>query len=129
MAEAIQWIGGIVATIFLALIGTIFLIGRQRDDKQDMRADKQDEKISEGQRALTSHAEANVRTHAQHGERLAKLEERSATHEKEIGKMRDMRHEINAETSRTIMDNYKDMLDRLILMREDIVKHFERKDR
>lgn len=124
----VRWIL-VVLGIVGPLVGALHLYGRQRDDKQDMRADKQDEKIAEGQRSLATHVEANVKTHAEHGERLAKLEQIAITHEKEISKLRDMRHEINAETTRTVVDNYKDMLDRLNTMRDEIVKFFDRKPR
>jgi uncharacterized protein HemX len=118
MDETSRWVAGIVVTIILGLVGILHLTGRQRDDKQDLRADKQDEKLSEGKHELSQHVEADTRSHYEHGERIARLEERSVTHEKEISKLRDMRHEINAETSRTVMDNYKDMLDRLNALKD-----------
>jgi uncharacterized protein HemX len=116
--ETSRLIFGIVATIIFGLIGAIYLHGRQRDDKQDLRADKQDEKQSEAKAELAKHIEEDTRSHAEHGERLARLEERSQTHDVEIRKLRDMRHEINNETAHTVMENYKDMLDRLNQLRE-----------
>jgi hypothetical protein len=118
MDETTRWVIGIIATIALALIPIFHLVSRQRDDKQDLRADKQDERLAESKHELAQHIEADTKAHYEHGERIARLEEHSKTHDVEIRKLRDMRHEINAETSRTVLSNYKDMLDRLNALKD-----------
>jgi uncharacterized protein HemX len=118
--ELARW-AGIIVGVISALVGLIFLLVRQRADKQDLRADKQDEKIAEGQRALASHIEANVRTHAEHGERLAKLEAHTSTHDAEIRKLRDMRHDINHETAKLILEYYNSTMERINELKDRIL--------
>jgi hypothetical protein len=116
----VRWILVILGVVG-PLVGALHLYGRQRDDKQDLRADKQDEKIAEGQRALASHIEANVRTHAEHGERLAKLEAHTSTHDAEIRKLRDMRHDINHETAKLILEYYNSTMERINELKDRIL--------
>jgi hypothetical protein len=118
--ELARW-AGIIVGVISALVGLIFLLVRQRADKQDLRSDKQDEKIAEGQRALATHIEANVRTHAEHGERLAKLEAHTSTHDAEIRKLRDMRHDINHETAKLILEYYNSTMERINELKDRIL--------
>lgn len=91
------WLLGGALAIISTLVGVIHFHGRTRDDKQDLRADKLDEKVQDDKESLAEHVAHDITSHSQHGERIARLEERSAVHQNEILKLRDLRHTIVRE--------------------------------
>lgn len=97
-----------VAVVIVAgLVGVIYWSGQSRDDKQDERAERIEERIEK--------VEHDV---GELGHSIARLDERTETDRGEIRKLRDMRHEIIEQCSRSISDFYNDSIRRLSELRE-----------
>jgi hypothetical protein len=63
----------------------------------------------------------HVKEDSKHHERIATLEERSNSQGQEIRSLRDMRHEIIEQCTRSISDFYTDSIKRLAELREWVV--------
>lgn len=96
----IEWIAGIGATIVCGLIGIIYWAGQNRDDKQDAR-------IERNEHAFTEH----VRECAVKHERIVRNETKVETLEGEVGKVRDMRHEIMDHTTKALSEWYANVIE------------------
>jgi hypothetical protein len=96
--EPWQW--AIAATLVIGLFGGGYLLFKARVDRIE--------------RQLDDHIKEDAKVH----ERVATLEERSASHGHEIRGLRDMRHEIIEQCTRSISDFYNDSLKRLAELRE-----------
>jgi hypothetical protein len=97
-----------------ALCGVIYWAGQSRDDKQDERAERMEERIEKVERDI-----------GEHGHAIARLDERTETERREIGKLRDMRHEIIEQCSRSISEFYTDSVKRITELREWVVERMK----
>lgn len=98
---SIEWII-LAATIVCTLIGVIYWAGQSRDDKQDVRFDR-------AEKSLDEHAKEDASMH----ERIVRVETKVETLETEVGKLRDMRHDILEHTTRAISEWYTAIVDRI----------------
>lgn len=96
------WIVVIAVSIVSGLIGIIYWHGQGRDDKQDDRAER-------NEKALSEHAKEDTRIH----ERVVRLETTVEAHDKELGKLRDMRHDILNSVTQTLAEWYTNLSDRI----------------
>lgn len=99
---------GIAVAIVCALIGVIYLAGQSRDDKQDARADKDEQ-------ALREHARDDVRAH----ERLTAVETKVETLTTEVRSLREMRHDIIEQVSHSLASWYTDILKTIDKWKQD----------
>lgn len=98
---SVEWIViGIAVTIVCGLIGVIYFAGQSRDDKQDARFDRSEE-------AFRAHSKEDSLMH----ERLVRVETKVETLESEVGKIRDMRHEIIEHTTKAISEWYASIVE------------------
>lgn len=97
---SVEWVIGIAASIVCALIGVIYLAGQGRDDKQDARFER-DEK------AVSDHIKEDASMH----ERIVRVETKVEALEVEVGKIRDMRHEIMKHTTEALASWYASVVD------------------
>lgn len=67
----------------------------------------------------------HVKEDGKHHERIATLEERTKEHGHEIRGLRDMRHEIIEQCTRSISDFYTDSIKRLSELREWVVERMK----
>lgn len=84
---------GIAATIICGLIGVIYWSGRSRDEKQD--------------EALAEHVKDDIKAH----ERLTAMETEVSTLKVEVGKLRDMRHDILDQVSHSLASWYTSIVE------------------
>lgn len=98
---------GIAVVIVTGLVGVIYWSGQSRDDKQDARAERMEQRIEKVEQDVS-----------QHGHSIARLDERTGTDREEIGKLRDMRHEIIEQCSRSISNFYIDAVKRVDELKE-----------
>lgn len=98
---------GIAVVIVCGLVGVIYWSGQSRDDKQDQRAERIEHRIEQVEHQV-----------AEHGKAIARMDERTDTQGKEIHKIREMRHEIIEQCSRSISDFYTDSVKRIAELRE-----------
>lgn len=98
---SIEWVIGLAAGIVCALVGIIYWAGQGRDDKQDARFER-DEK------AVSDHIKEDASMH----ERIVRVETKVETLEAEVGKIRDMRHEIIEHTTKAIAEWYTNIIER-----------------
>jgi hypothetical protein len=97
---SIEWIIGIAATIVCGLIGVIYFAGQGRDDKQDARFER-DEK------AVNDHIKEDASMH----ERIVRVEVKVEALETEVGKLREMRHEIMTHTTTALSSWYASVVE------------------
>lgn len=93
---------GIAVVIVSGLVGVIYWAGQSRDDKQDVRFERNEEAFHKLDEKVSAHAE-----------RIRALETQAANNKEEIGKLREMRHEIVEQCARSIADFYTDSIKRL----------------
>lgn len=105
---------GTAVVIVCGLVGVIYWAGQSRDDKQDTRAERIEERIERVENVV-----------GEYGHTIARLQERSETDRQEIGKLREMRHEIIEQCSRSISEFYTDSMKRLTELREWIVERMK----
>jgi hypothetical protein len=67
----------------------------------------------------------HIKEDSKHHERIATLEERTNSHGREIRSLRDMRHEIIEQCSRSIADFYTDSVKRIAELREWLVERMK----
>ena len=67
----------------------------------------------------------HVKEDSKHHERIATLEERTHSQSQEIRSLRDMRHEIIEQCTRSISDFYADSIKRLAELREWVVERMK----
>lgn len=91
-AETLRWVAGIGVVIVLALIGVIFglIVKRQDSTSQDIRL----------------HISEDSKAH----ERIAVIETKVDALDKNVTKLRDMRHEIIDEVSHKLAGWYLELL-------------------
>lgn len=89
------WVWTIVVSVVAALIGVIYWSGQTRDDKQDIRADKNEQVIAAQDQKGTGLLE-----------RVVRMETKIDKLESEVGKLRDMRHEILDRVTRSLSEWY-----------------------
>jgi uncharacterized protein YhaN len=99
---SIEVLIGLAATIVCGLIGVIYWAGQSRDDKQDSRFDR-------AEKALDDHSKEDSAMH----ERIVRVETKVETLEAEVGKLREMRHEILDRVTHSISEWYVNIMDRL----------------
>jgi hypothetical protein len=97
---SIEWIVGIAITIVCGLIGIIYWAGQSRDDKQDDRFERNEHALNE-----------HIRECAEKHERLVRNETKVETLEFEVGKIRDMRHEMMKHTTEALATWYASVVD------------------
>lgn len=97
---SIEWVIGIAATIVCGLIAVIYWAGQSRDDKQDARFDRVEKTIDD-----------HIRECAVKHERIVRAETKVATLEGEVGKVRDMRHEIMDHTTKALSEWYSNVIE------------------
>jgi hypothetical protein len=97
---SIEWILGISTTIVCGLIGVIYLAGQGRDDKQDARIESNEEEFSD-----------HVKEDASMHERVVRVETKIENLESEVGKLRDMRHEIMSHTTAALSSWYASVVE------------------
>jgi predicted transcriptional regulator len=101
---------GAAVVIVCGLVGVIYWAGQTRDDKQDARFDKDEAK-------LDTHIRDDIEAH----ERLKAVETKVENLQIEVRSLREMRHEIIEQCSRSISDFYTDSVKRIADLREWIV--------
>lgn len=111
----IEWIIGIAVTIVCALIGVIYLAGQSRDDKQDARFER-------AEKSLDDHAKEDASMH----ERIVRVETEVQVLKVEVGKIRDMRHEIMDHTTRVLSEWYTNVIEQVGKRFADLVALIER---
>lgn len=94
------WVWALVLPVAAALVGIIYWAGQNRDDKQDARAERNEE-------ALKEHIKEDTKIH----ERVVRLETTVESHEKELGKLRDMRHDILDSVTKTLAGWYSEIME------------------
>jgi hypothetical protein len=67
----------------------------------------------------------HVKEDSKHHERIATLEERTNSHGQEIRSLRDMRHEIIEQCTRSISDFYTDSVKRIAELREWVLERLK----
>lgn len=97
---SIEWILGIAVTIVCGLIGVIYFSGQSRDDKQDARIERNEEGFSN-----------HVREDASIHERVVRVETKIENLESEVGKLREMRHEIMTHTTTALSSWYASVVE------------------
>jgi len=105
------WIVVIAVSIVSGLIGIIYLAGQSRDNKQDERAER-------NEKALADHSKEDTRIH----ERVVRLETTVEAHDKELGKLRDMRHDILDSVTKTLAGWYSEIMEAMRRMIDQIKK-------
>lgn len=83
-----------------SLIGVIYWAGQNRDDKQDARFDQNEANLKE-------HIREDIRAH----ERLTAVETKVEHLQTEVRSLRNMRHEIIEQCSRSLADWYAKVIE------------------
>jgi hypothetical protein len=112
---SIEWIVGIALPVVCALIGVIYLAGQSRDDKQDAR-------IERNEHAFNEHVRECVVKH----ERIVRNETKVETLETEVGKLRDMRHEMMKHTTEALASWYVSVVEMIGKRVAELVALIER---
>lgn len=97
---SVEWVIGIAAGIVCALVGVIYLAGQGRDDKQDVRFDRNEKDFSE-------HVKEDALMH----ERIVRVETKVEALETEVSKLREMRHDIMKHTTEALASWYASVVD------------------
>lgn len=97
---SVEWILGIAIGIVGALVGIIYYAGQSRDDKQDARFER-------NEHAFNEHTKEDASMH----ERIVRVETKVETLELEVGKIRDMRHEIMKHTTEALASWYASVVE------------------
>jgi hypothetical protein len=105
---------GFAVVVVCGLVGVIYWAGQSRDDKQDARAERNEEAIRE-------HVREDVRAH----ERLTAVETKVENLQIEVRSLREMRHEIIEQCTRSISDFYTDSIKRLSELRQWVVERMK----
>jgi hypothetical protein len=86
--------------VICGLVGIIYWAGQNRDDKQDAR-------FTTNETNLKEHIREDIRAH----ERLTAVETKVEHLQSEVGKLRDMRHEIIEQCTRALADWYSKVIE------------------
>jgi hypothetical protein len=98
---SVEWAAiGIAVGIVSALAGIIYWAGQGRDDKQDARFER-------AEHAFDEHIKEDASIH----ERVVRVETKVAALETEVGKLRDMRHDIMKHTTEALASWYASVVD------------------
>lgn len=97
---SIEWILGICIGIVGGLVGIIYWAGQSRDDKQDSRFERDEE-------SLSNHLKEDASIH----ERVVRVETEVQNLKIEVGKIRDMRHEMMSHTTEALSSWYASVVD------------------
>lgn len=111
----IEWILGIAASVVCGLVGVIYFAGQSRDDKQDVRFDRNEE-------AFKEHGKDDKAMH----ERIVRVETKVEALEVEVGKLRDMRHEIITKVTESLSGWYASVIELVGKRFADLVVMIER---
>lgn len=93
---------GAAVVIVSGLVGVIYWAGQSRDDKQDARAERNEE-------ALREHVREDVRAH----ERLTAVETEVATLKAEVKGLREKWHDMRSEITHTLATWYNELLEKI----------------
>ena len=94
------WLIGLGVVMITGLIGVIYAAGQGRDDKQDMRSTQSEQGTKELREDFGLLKERVVRT-----------ETKIEIHDRELEKLRDMRHDILERVTHTLAEWYTNIMD------------------
>jgi uncharacterized membrane protein len=89
------WLWALAVSMVSALIAIIYRAGQSRDDKQDVRAEK-------NERALAEHVRDDISAH----ERLRAVETKVEQLDREVTGLRERWHDLRGEISQTLSNWY-----------------------
>jgi len=96
------WAWAIILPVIIGLIGVIYTAGQRRDDKQDVRMEKNEQ-------AFDDKVKADAALH----ERVVRTETKVEINVDEIAKLRDMRHSILDDVTKTLAGWYSEIMDQI----------------
>lgn len=108
---SIEVLIGIAVTIVCGLIAVIYFAGQSRDDKQDARFER-------NERGASDHVREDASMH----ERVVRVETKVEALEEEVGKLRDVRHEILERTTRVLSEWYVSIMDQVRKLIDQVKK-------